>query len=190
MALAAGGSTRARYSVHPLDHLLFSVQMSLYTPKPKGQPSKHFTWAEVIGKSGYPAVPIGPFKLPNGKWCRPRVNARTHAGNLERFRDALNAARAKKGLSPTGIFINSWARSWQHNVAVGGAKDSQHLYFLATDITKEEVARICPWSGGGADFDRIASEVFKDGGFGQYPGGARHVDSRGYRARWSSYVGW
>lgn len=162
----------------------------LFKPAPRGRPSRHFTWAEVIGKSGYPSVPLGPFKLPNGKRVRPRVNARVHARNLELLRTRLNIARVGHHLHETGIAVNSWARSWEHNRQVGGAVDSQHLYFLASDITREEVQRLCPWPGGEHDFDRIAGEVFAKGGFGTYPSGARHVDSRGYRARWSSWVGW
>lgn len=164
--------------------------MIRYKPQPTKKLSTHFNWSEVFAKSGYPGIPLGPMRLPNGDWVKPRVNAKTHARNLEKLRTALNAERAKRGLPETGIAINSWARSWEHNKEVGGAFKSQHLYFKATDITKEEVARICPWKGGPTDFDKIANEIFKDGGFGQYPGGARHVDSRGYRSRWSSFVGW
>lgn len=152
--------------------------------------SPHFTWDEVVARSGYTRPLPKRISLPNGKSFDPRRNARRHAANLERLRAAINAERAKHGLKPAGIPINSWARSWQHNIDVGGARDSQHLYFLATDITRETVRRLCPWKGGSYDFDRITSEVFGDGGFGTYPAGARHVDSRGYRARWSSWTGW
>lgn len=162
----------------------------LFKPAPRRQPSPHFTWAEVIGKSGYPAVPLGPFRLPNGKRCLPRVSARKHAANLEKLRAAVNKMRAAHGLEETGININSWARSWDHNIEVGGARDSQHLYFLATDITRQEVRRLCPWKGGTEDFDKACDRVFRGGGFGAYPGGARHVDSRAGRARWSTWVGW
>lgn len=156
---------------------------------PKGGPSKHFTWREVVAKSGYAKLPR-LFRLPNGKWVRPRVNAATHAKNLERLRADVNKARRRHGLPDTGIRINSWARSWDHNKEVGGAIDSKHLYFYATDITREEIKRLMPWKGGVEDFDVVAERIFDRGGFGTYPGGARHVDSRGYRARWSSWVGW
>jgi uncharacterized protein YcbK (DUF882 family) len=152
--------------------------------------SPHFTWGEVINKSGYTRPLPAAIDLPNGsKPFNPRKNAKRHARALERLRARLNQARKRHGLEETGIRINSWARSWKHNAEVGGAINSQHLYFLATDITKEEVRRLTPWDNG-ASFDRIASEVFGDGGFGQYPAGARHVDSRGWKARWSSWVGW
>src|SRR6266702_4759780 len=103
--------------------------------QPLRPPSAHFTWAEVIAHSGYSRVPLGPMRLPNGKWVTPRTNARTQAALLEKVRAAVNVLRADHGLERTGIRILSWARSWEHNKAVGGAKDSQHLYFRACDIS-------------------------------------------------------
>jgi hypothetical protein len=147
----------------------------------------HFSWHEVLNKSWYTALPA-PFRLPNGNMCHPRRDAARHAKNLERLRGGVNKERKKHGLAPTGIVVFSWARSWPKNADVGGARDSQHLYFRATDHTLQEIDRLCPWSGGRADFDRIANEVFKQGGVGLYPGGNRHLDSRGYRARWSSWT--
>jgi uncharacterized protein YcbK (DUF882 family) len=157
---------------------------------PLRPPSKHFTWAEVIRNSGYSRVPLGPMRLPNGKWVTPRANARTQARLLEQVRAAVNHERGAHLLRPTGIRVLSWARSWQHNQAVGGAKDSQHLYFRACDITLGEILRLCPWQGGKDDFDRILARVYAKGGVGTYPAGNRHCDCRGYRARWSSFVGW
>lgn len=157
---------------------------------PTRPPSPHFSWGEVIARSGYERVPLGPLLLPNRKLCFPRRAARRHARNLERLRVQINGERARHGLPATGIPVVSWARSWQHNQAVGGAIDSQHLYFCATDISREAIRKLCPWKGGVEDFDRLAGEVFADGGFGTYPGGARHVDSRGSRARWSTWIGW
>jgi hypothetical protein len=163
----------------------------IYRPAPAGRgPSPHFTWAEVIGngKSGYPAVPLGPFRLPNGHWVRPRVSARKQAYRMELLRDGLNRLRAQHHEPETGIVVLSWARSWQHNKDVGGAANSQHLYFDACDIALSEIDRLCPWQGGRASFDLVANLVFARGGFGQYPAGSRHVDSRGYRARWTSWL--
>jgi uncharacterized protein YcbK (DUF882 family) len=109
---------------------------------------------------------------------------------MEKVRAAVNAARAKRSLAPTGIHILSWARSWAHNQAVGGAKDSQHLYFRACDISLTEIDRLCPWEGGRHFFDGVLNAVYAKGGVGQYPAGNRHCDCRGYRARWSSFIGW
>ena len=129
-------------------------------------------------------------RLPNGRWVTPRTNARTQARMLERVRAAVNAERAKRQLAATGINVLSWARSWAHNQAVGGAKDSQHLYFKACDISLQEIERLCPWEGGRHFFDGVLNAVYARGGVGQYPAGNRHCDCRGYRARWTSFVGW
>jgi uncharacterized protein YcbK (DUF882 family) len=161
----------------------------IYVP-PRGQPSKHFTWAEVIRGSGYTRVPLGPMKLPNGKWVTPRTNARTQARLLEQVRAAVNHMRGSHLLRPTGIRVLSWARSWEHNKAVGGAIDSQHLYFRACDISLQEIERLCPWPNGVRDFDVILNRVYSRGGLGLYPAGNRHCDCRGYRARWRSFIGW
>lgn len=157
---------------------------------PLRPPSKHFTWAEVIARSGYSRVPLGPMRLPNGKWVTPRANARTQAHLMEQVRAQVNVLRARHGLKPTGISVLSWARSWQHNQAVGGAKDSQHLYFRACDISLGEITRLCPWENGRRDFDVILNRVYSRGGLGQYPAGNRHCDCRGYPARWSHFIGW
>jgi uncharacterized protein YcbK (DUF882 family) len=161
-----------------------------YLPPPLRPPSAHFNWGEVIGngRSGYPKVPLGPFKLPNGKWVFPRTRARVHAANMEKLRTRVNLRREMHNLPATGINVLSWARSWEHNRAVGGAADSQHLYFGACDISLQEIERLYPWRGGTKDFDIDANTIFATGGLGQYPGGNRHVDSRGYRARWTSWV--
>lgn len=133
-------------------------------------------------------MPLGPFRHPNGRWVFPRASARKHAAQLEKLRTEINRRRAQHHLKPTGINILSWARSWKHNLDVGGAGNSQHLYFQATDISIQEITRLMPWPGGHAEFDRIAGGIFSKGGFGTYPAGNRHVDSRGFRARWSSFV--
>lgn len=155
-------------------------------PTPRNPPSPHFSWSEVVAKSGYSYLPFGPTAIGNGRVVMtPRINARRHALNLERLRSAVNEARRLKGYEPTGIRINSWARSFAHNLAVGGASNSQHLYFLATDISLQEIERLCPWASGRATFDDLLDRIFKDGGVGLYPAGNRHCDSRGHRARWT-----
>src|SRR5438105_13262197 len=110
------GDTRATLAARPM----------IWLP-PRRPPSAHFTWAEVIAHSGYSRVPLGPLRLPNGKWVTPRANARTQARLMEQVRDEVNYLRSARLLRPTGINVLSWARSWDHNIAVGGAKDSQHL---------------------------------------------------------------
>ena len=52
----------------------------------------------------------------------------------------------------------------------------------AADFTVQTVADF-----GTAKFDQTCDRLFESGGFGTYPSGSRHVDSRGTRARWSSF---
>lgn len=84
----------------------------------------------------------------------------------------LDAFRERVG---EPVYVNSGIRCAAHNAAVGGAKDSRHLYGDAADIrcngkTPEQLYE-------------IADEIFCDGGVGLYNWGI-HVDDRGYRARW------
>ena len=142
-------------------------------PFAKG-PSAHYSWLEVHrGRK--------PFGV------RERANAIRHARKLEQLRAAVNKERARHGLKPTALNVLSWYRPEWYNTKIGGARKSQHIKALATDISLQEIDRTMPWEGGRRDFDNIASKIFIRDGFGQYPGGSRHVDSRGYRARWSSW---
>ena len=95
-------------------------------------------------------------------------------------RHAFNLERLRHRLGDRPLRVLSWYRTPAWNAHVGGASQSRHLSADATDLSREEVVRF-------PGFDQIADEVFSDGGFGTYPSGARHVDSRGSRARWSSF---
>lgn len=125
-----------------------------------GYLSPHFTKEEAACKDGS----LVPRRLLK--------NARRHAFNLERLRHRL-------GDRP--IPIISWYRTPDYNFRVGGAAGSKHVEALATDHPVF-------WVRKHRDFDRIADRIFAKGGLGTYPGGSRHLDSRGTRARWSSYV--
>lgn len=122
--------------------------------------SPHFSYAEAASKDGV-AVPR-----------RLRTGARNHAFRLERLRHTLG---------DVPLPITSWYRSPARNRAVGGAAKSQHMTARATDHPVDFVRRH-------PRFDREANRIFSDGGFGQYPGGARHVDTRGFRARWTTFT--
>jgi hypothetical protein len=122
--------------------------------------SPHFSYAEAACKDGTP--------IPRAL----RAAARNHAFKLERLRHELG-----DGVLP----ITSWYRTKAHNRAVGGAQFSKHVLAIATDIPVEFVRKH-------PNFDRLADALSQDGGFGQYPGGARHIDSRGTKARWSTWT--
>lgn len=122
--------------------------------------SPHFSLPEARSQDGRP--------IPR----RMRSRARNHAFRLEILRHEL-------GDKP--MAIASWYRSPQHNRAVGGAAKSQHMSAVATDHPVE-------WVRQHPKFDQIADRIFADGGFGQYPGGARHCDSRGFSARWTTWT--
>lgn len=126
-----------------------------------GYLTPHFKKADAACKDGTP-VPHALIK-----------DARNHAFNLERLRHRL-------GDKP--IPILSWYRTRAYNQRIGGASQSQHINAVATDMSREWVEQV-----GRSNFDREADIVFRDGGVGRYPAGSVHVDTRGFRARWTSF---
>jgi lysozyme len=102
-----------------------------------------------------------------------RANAQRQAFNLEILRHAL-------GDKP--IAILSWYRTPAWNGHVGGASQSRHMQADATDFDVHFVDSFGP-----GVFDRAADRIYARGGFGTYPSGSRHTDSRGSKARWSSF---
>lgn len=126
-----------------------------------GHITPHFTWAEARSKDGA--------KVP----AELRPNAIRHGWNLETFRHRLG---------DVALAFLSWYRSPAHNRAVGGASQSRHMQADATDLTPGTIARV-----GRAKIMSVANAVFAKGGVGDYPSGAVHVDSRGYKARWTSF---
>lgn len=131
-----------------------------------GYLSPHFTKREASGRHRNPLGTDVPANLLG--------NAQRHAFNLEILRHELG---------DIVMTFLSWYRNPQHNADVGGASQSRHMQADATDFDQPTIAR----AGGTGRFDQVADRVFANGGFGQYPSGARHVDSRGWRARWSSF---
>ena len=85
----------------------------------------------------------------------------------------LEVLREKFGVP---IKINSAARCPSHNEAVGGAKNSQHLYGRAADI---HVAGVDP-SDVQAYFNNIWPDEYGMGRYNQFT----HIDSRNIKARW------
>ncbi len=102
-----------------------------------------------------------------------RVNCQRHAFNLERFR---------KEVGSISLPILSGYRHRAYNDRIGGARSSQHIRATATDFSVQTVNKV-----GRRRFFAAAEKVFHNGGVGQYPAGSSHLDSRGYRARWSSF---
>lgn len=126
-----------------------------------GYVSPNFTRREWASKDGTPV----PRHL--------RDNAQRQGFNLERLRHSL-------GDKPLGGL--SYYRSPAHNAAVGGASQSRHMSADATDFSVETVNRF-----GRTKFLAACERIWENGGVGTYPGGSVHTDSRGYRARWSSF---
>jgi GH25 family lysozyme M1 (1,4-beta-N-acetylmuramidase) len=102
-----------------------------------------------------------------------RANAQRQAFNLEKLRHALG---------DKSLPVLSWYRTPAWNTHVGGASQSRHMQADATDFTIQTVQ-----SFGTGKFDQTCDRIYANGGFGTYPSGSRHVDSRGSRARWSSF---
>ena len=74
------------------------------------------------------------------------------------------------------IVITSGYRCPEHNRAVGGASNSQHLYGTAADVK-------CPGLTV-QELYNVLEPLFPDGGVGRYSGHV-HVDVRGTKARWT-----
>ena len=127
-----------------------------------GYLTPHFTKAEAASKDGRP--------IP--RHLRPA--ARNHAFRLEQIRHKL-------GDVPVPVL--SWYRSPEHNVAVGGARFSKHMAAIATDHDRAWVDRY-----GGQDRILKVADSVNINGFGRYPGGNVHMDSRwGPLTIWSSW---
>lgn len=98
-----------------------------------------------------------------------------------RLVDALQELRDLAGLP---VRVTSGYRCPDHNRAVGGAKQSQHLLGNAADIVVKGRSV--------AEMHTLAEQVpaFRDGGIGVYPEqGFVHVDVRTGRARWGRLDG-
>lgn len=106
------------------------------------------------------------FKCKCGKCSCDNVDQRLVDG-LQELRDIIGEP----------IIINSAVRCPEHNKAVGGVSDSQHVKGKAADI---RVDGMTPKKL--AEYAEQVS-VFKNGGIGTYKTFV-HVDVRGHKARW------
>jgi len=75
------------------------------------------------------------------------------------------------------IVIISGYRCEKHNEAVGGAKQSQHLFGNAADIRVKGMSM--------EELADVAEKYFQDGGLGRYRDGHVHCDIRGEKVRWN-----
>jgi GH25 family lysozyme M1 (1,4-beta-N-acetylmuramidase) len=94
-------------------------------------------------------------------------------------REAFALEKLRHTLGDKSLPILSWYRTPAHNAAVGGASQSRHMQADAVDFTVQTVQ-----SFGSSRFDAACEKIFANGGFGSYPSGSRHGDTRGSRARW------
>ncbi len=99
----------------------------------------------------------------------------------------LEALERLRSLGPEPIDVDDGYRCPEHNAAVGGVNDSQHLLGKAADI------RIMGLSLQQMYDRAVQVTAFLDGGIGCYDGGFIHVDNRDGQARWArvngQYVG-
>lgn len=93
---------------------------------------------------------------------------------------AINLQSLRDHLGESVKITGSGYRTPEHNKAVGGAKDSQHLYASGADInvkskTPKQLAKV---------IEKLIKEgKMEEGGIGIYPGFV-HYDRRGTKARW------
>ena len=86
-----------------------------------------------------------------------------------------DAIRERLGV-PVGV--NSGVRCKNHNAAVGGVSNSQHVYGTAADLGKPSGVSV-------AKMAKIAEELMPNtGGIGIYSWGI-HIDSRKTKSRWN-----
>lgn len=143
----------------------------------RGNAQRSRKFKRLLLKHGYlsPHFKVSDAKCHNGTPVPSSLigAAQRHAFNLERFRHGI-------GDVPLGVL--SWYRTAAYNRQIGGATYSQHIRAVATDFASSLIARVgrTRWYG-------VANRVFANGGVGNYPSGSGHLDSRGYRARWTSF---
>lgn len=97
--------------------------------------------------------------------------------NIQKLANQLQVLRDYLGKQ---ISINSAYRSPSHNKSVGGAKNSQHLYGKASDITVKEMT---PKQVYDAIEILISNGDMLQGGLGLYNTFV-HYDFRGNKSRW------
>lgn len=140
-----------------------------------GYITPHFTWKSYACTDGTPV----PREL------RP---------NAIRFHWRLELLRHRLGDVP--MTVDGPYRTRRRNREVGGAEDSRHTYADAGDFYRAQVDR---WAahvrrvGESPAHARervlaLASKTFYNGGVGNENSGTLHLDARGYKARFVTWV--
>jgi uncharacterized protein YcbK (DUF882 family) len=129
-----------------------------------GYITPHFSWGSYAGKDGTP--------VPDAL----RVNAIRLHWKLETMRHRLG---------DVPMVVDGPYRTKQHNIEVGGAPNSRHTFADGADFF---VGQVDSWPGGRDRALALAESIFSDGGVGNETTGTLHVDARGYRARFVTWV--
>lgn len=137
----------------------------------QGQVTPHFTWAEFACQDAA-KTPVPP---------NLRANTIRLCWLLEKMRHQLG---------DVPMSIDSGYRTPAHNREVGGASDSRHTHADAADFF---VAQVDRWVAQGTAPSRaavlaIANRIFATGGLGNETSGTLHVDARGFKARFVTWV--
>ena len=131
----------------------------------------HFTWSEFACHDPQ-RTPVPP---------ELRANTIRLCWLLEKLRHQLG---------DISLNIESGYRTTAWNVHVGGAQNSRHTFADAADFVSTEVDR---WIAAGTAKNRdevlaIANRVFASGAVGNENSGTLHLDARGWRARFVTWV--
>lgn len=138
-----------------------------------GYITPHFTWSSYACTDGTPV----PGDL------RP---------NAIRLHWRLEILRHRLGDVP--MTVDGPFRTKARNIAVGGASDSRHVHADAADFFATQVdGWIAHGKGNGGpnsrgDILRLASRTFYNGGLGNENSGTLHVDARGFKVRFVTWV--
>jgi uncharacterized protein YcbK (DUF882 family) len=106
-----------------------------------------------------------------------------HCGAISYDRRLVDALQELRDLAKSPITIISAYRCPVHNLEIGGANNSRHLFGDAADIVVHNMEPLAVFL--------LAEQVaaFRNGGIGLYDGISVHVDTRPGRARWSRIKG-
>ncbi len=137
-----------------------------------GYITPHFSWESYACRDAQ-HTPV-PKKL--------RANAIRLHWKLELF---------KHRLGDVPVVVDGPYRTEAHNRRVGGARNSRHTFADGADFFAAQVDRWIRDSAklkSRADVIRVAERTFPDGGVGNENTGTLHLDARGWKARFVTWV--